>query len=110
MIASLRRRRNKTTLQWVRGRSGHRVNKISDQLANEGARRDAEDVAPLHIEPTLKITGTLLAKMTQGRAHKAIRAKKMGHLESRPTTNCTIEEVEAEAEEAFGKKPTATMI
>lgn len=102
IIASLRARQGRTYFRWVKGHNGHARNEKADELAGQGARKDAPDDVAVDIPEDWRLSGCKLSSMTQKLAYKAIRAKKQSTLKVRPSTAKNVKEVLQELEAAFG--------
>lgn len=74
-VVRLRKRKTHTKIKWVKGHSGHAQNDGADKFADHATRKP-ERKLDMTIEPTLKVTGAKLSKLTQALAIKAISAKK----------------------------------
>jgi ribonuclease HI len=110
-VATLRQRKHKTKIKWVKGHSGHARNEGADIKADEGAKKPVHDEVPLDIPPALRVTGAKLSVTTQSLAYKAIRERKMKtKLKKRDRTVVNIEKIKAEIEDGFASRPTESKI
>ncbi|KAK0201952.1 hypothetical protein DFS33DRAFT_1462420 [Desarmillaria ectypa] len=107
MIASLRSRKQVTTMKWV---NGHPGNTMADLLANEGANKETEDTIDLEIDPNLRVSGAALCKLTQSRAYKALRERKNKNLPQRTKTATNVMLAIQGANESFEVMPSAPAI
>ncbi|KAI0787425.1 hypothetical protein C8Q74DRAFT_1196642 [Fomes fomentarius] len=101
-VAALRRRKARTYFQWVKGHAGHERNEGADELAGQGARKEAPDELEINIPDDLKITGCKLNTMTQKLAYQAIRARKQKKLDARHTTAENVKVILQDMQSAFG--------
>ncbi|KAF8178320.1 hypothetical protein K438DRAFT_1467117, partial [Mycena galopus ATCC 62051] len=110
-IATLRNRKRRTKIKWVKGHNGHERNEGADRKADEGAKKQAADQVNLEVPLNLKVTGAKLTAMTQSLAYTAIRERNMKKkLKKRARTQANMERAKAEAEDNFGFIPTEARI
>ena len=79
-VALLRKRKAPTKMKWVKGHAGHARNEGADMLAKCATHLLPPDDPKMDIDPTLKVTGAKLTKVSRSLTHKAIRAKKLAKL------------------------------
>ncbi|KAF8067091.1 ribonuclease H-like domain-containing protein [Lyophyllum atratum] len=94
-VARLRKREAATKLKWVKGHAGHIRNEGADLLAERALGLDPPVDPKLDIEPSLSVTGAKLSKVSQSLAYKAIRARKLAVLKSKPPRSRTVENLGA---------------
>ena len=85
----LKRQSAPTLLKWVKGHSGVEGNEGSDQLAKEGAEKEAPDELNLEIPKEFDLQGAKLVTLTQAIAYKGILEKKGPYI--RPATSNNLE-------------------
>ncbi|KAK0244533.1 hypothetical protein EDD85DRAFT_945872 [Armillaria nabsnona] len=110
MVASYRRRKQISTMNWIKGHSGHHGNERVDRPAEEGAWKDPVESMNLEVTPTLRVTGAALFKLSQSRAYKALRKRNNEKLTRRRTTVENVKQAQRGAIESFGFKPTESAL
>ncbi|KAG6894055.1 hypothetical protein C0992_007657, partial [Termitomyces sp. T32_za158] len=106
-VARMRERRTRTEVKWVKGHAGLARNEGADKLAGEATNKTPPTDLDMTINPSLRLSGAKLSKVTQALAYKAIRQRKMK--ENPPTrarTKSNLTSIKECAEERFGKRPT----
>ncbi|GLB44704.1 putative RNA-DNA hybrid ribonuclease activity [Lyophyllum shimeji] len=93
-VARLRQRKASTKMKWVKGHAGHTRNEGADKLAELATQLEPLNDPNMNIEPTLKVTGAKLTKVTQALAYKAIRARRLTKLRSKPPRSRTVENLQ----------------
>jgi len=76
-VAAIRKRKNKSMIKYHSNRNDYPKIAKAAMCAKRGADKQAHDVVPLEVPPTLRLTGARLSKMTQSLAYKGIRSQKM---------------------------------
>ena len=104
----LRRRSATTKFKWVKGHSGNLGNDESDQLAKEGAQKDAPDNIDLQTPAEFNVQGAKLSAMTQALAYKGIRQKKK--LNSSPIVPDLLQTIRTAIQNFTGKHETNATI
>ncbi|KAK0477472.1 hypothetical protein EDD18DRAFT_1312745 [Armillaria luteobubalina] len=105
MIASYHRRKQVSTVNWVKKCSGHHGNSRADSLAEEGAQAEEADYINLEIPLSLRLSGAKLAKMSQNHAYRALRERKNRGISHRKSTAENVKRAQLGALTAFGVKP-----
>ncbi|KAL4255818.1 hypothetical protein AB1N83_014347 [Pleurotus pulmonarius] len=105
-VGLLRMRTGRTKIKWVKGHNGNALNEGADHYAAIG-RNEAPTLGPVNqIEPSLRLTGAKLQKLTQALAYKGIRTqilKKNKH--KRRRTETVISMIQNHIEDSTGKAP-----
>ncbi|PBK80920.1 hypothetical protein ARMGADRAFT_948936 [Armillaria gallica] len=110
MVASFCRRKQVSTIKWVKGHNGHYRNVMANILVDKGAQKETEDPINLNIEPSLCVTGAALPKLTQSRAYKALQEHCSQNLPLHKKTTNNVKLAMQGAQESFGFKPSESAL
>ena len=105
VIAWMRSRKGRTTMEWVKGHNGTRGNKEADRLAGEGAEKQLPE-SPLDLKypPNQLSPGAKLARLEQRDFYQILSEKKPIPMRKRTERNIGI--IQACTQETFEKSPT----
>ncbi|KAK0183551.1 hypothetical protein F5146DRAFT_1010429 [Armillaria mellea] len=105
MIASYRRRKQISTVNWVKKHCDHQGISRADSLAEEGTRAEEVDLINLEIPLALRLSGAKLAKMSQNHAYRVLREHKNNGIPHRKSMADNVKRAQLGACSAFGINP-----
>ncbi|KAI0080617.1 hypothetical protein K474DRAFT_1589718, partial [Panus rudis PR-1116 ss-1] len=107
-IMNLRRRSAPTTFRWLKTGSSDPNMMKAAQLAEEGVKKDHDDILDLAIDPKFDIQGAKLVDLTQSLAYAGIVEAKQTPMRGR--TKTMTEQVQSAIKDFNGHTPSITNI
>ncbi|KAL1684465.1 hypothetical protein GGG16DRAFT_68246 [Schizophyllum commune] len=105
LVGQLRSRQAATTLRKVKGHSGDHGNDGADAEAAKGAQKPEIEPLNLYIDPSLRLDGARLCKISQKVAYLGVRrAKSATHYT--PSTKANLDVIRWAMDDLSGRKPS----